>query len=124
MGVDSGFPASRLFISTPVRDSGRIHLSVAGDIDMTTGDRFTVALTEVLDQPDLCTLELDLGRLHFIDSNGVTALIRGHWAARERGVTLTIRNAVGPIRETLQMLGVYDLLTETTPSPRARPESG
>ncbi|MFI7602833.1 STAS domain-containing protein [Actinoplanes sp. NPDC049681] len=111
MGANAGVPPPELHFGPVVRHSDSIELSVEGDIDMTTGDRFTQALADIVDEPGVRRIALDVGRLHFIDSNGVTALIKTHWAARERGIVMTVQNAGGPIREILEMLGVYDLLT-------------
>jgi anti-anti-sigma factor len=124
MDADDRQPEAILFIAPAVRRSGSVCLEVAGDIDMTTGDQFTRALTRVLDEPGIHTVVLNIGQLHFIDSSGVTALIRTHWTARERGILLTVSDAGGPIRETLEMLGVYEVLAFRSGPPPGKPGPG
>ncbi|MFB9361411.1 STAS domain-containing protein [Actinoplanes nipponensis] len=115
MDPTDAVPLPEVRFGPPVRDAGGLHISVGGDIDMTTGDLFTRTLHDVLVETDVAAVTLDIGQLHFIDSNGVTALIRSQWAARERGIRLTISNACGPVREILEMLDVYETLSGGTP---------
>lgn len=124
MDADDWQSEATLIIAPAVRQSGSVRLEVAGDIDMTTGDQFTRALTRVLDEPGIHTVVLNIGQLHFIDSSGITVLIRTHWTARERGIFLTVSDAGGPIRETLEMLGVYEVLTAGSGPPPGRPDPG
>ncbi|MEV4709270.1 STAS domain-containing protein [Actinoplanes sp. NPDC049316] len=104
-------PPTQLTVERRGYDGGVVTLAVAGDIDMMTGDRFVRALTEALDEPGVTRLLVDLAALRFIDSNGVTALLRAHRAARRREATFGVFNVSEPVRSILTMLGVHDLLT-------------
>ena len=111
MDAGSRVPPPELRFDGPTRRDGVTFLTVTGDIDLTTGDRFTRTLTRTLDEPGVTHLLLDLGPLRFIDSNGATAIIRAHWAADQRGIDFAVINACGPVRSVLKMLGVYEMLT-------------
>ena len=63
--------------------------------------------------PAVTSLTMDAAHLDFIDSNGVTVLVKAHRAADERGISFGIVNAQDPIRGLLEMLGVYEMLTRT-----------
>jgi anti-anti-sigma factor len=108
-----GGPTSRgeLRLGRLRRSGGDAVLAVAGEVDMTTGDRFRQALALALTEPDLDRLTIDLGPLRFIDSAGVSTLLWAQQTAAERDVTVAITNADGAIRSILELLGVYEMLT-------------
>jgi anti-sigma B factor antagonist len=92
------------------RGDGVACLSVVGEIEMTTGDRFGQTIAGVLAEPGVSGLLLDLGQLRFMDSNGISELVRAKRSAQERGISLRIVNARDATRHVLEMLGVYGLL--------------
>jgi anti-anti-sigma factor len=104
-------PTPELRLDRTDARGGVTTITVTGDIDMTTGDRFRRTLTHALEEPAVKRLLVDVGQLRFIDSNGITALIRAHRTAGERGIDFAITHAHGAIRSLFEMLGVYDMLT-------------
>jgi anti-sigma B factor antagonist len=106
----------RLDITDPAE--GTTCVTVHGDIDMTTSDYFNRTLMRLVAEPAVTSLVLDAAHLSFIDSNGVTVLVKAHRAAGERGISFRVINAQDPIRALLEMLGVYEILTERSPSRR------
>ena len=104
-------PKLRLDITD--RAAGRTCLAVHGDIDMTTSDDFRQTVMRLVGDPAISGLMIDAAHLDFIDSNGVTVLVKAHRAAGERGISFSVTNAQDPIRGLLEMLGVYDMLTQT-----------
>jgi anti-sigma B factor antagonist len=110
----SAWSAKLLLDRTDAFD-GRICLTVGGDIDMTTSDYFNQTVMRLIGEPAVTNVVLDVAQLGFIDSNGVTVLVKAHRAADERGASFRITNAQEPIRGLLEMLGVYDMLTEAHP---------
>jgi anti-anti-sigma factor len=94
------------------RAEGRTRVTVHGDIDMTTSDYFQQTLMGLVAEPAVTSLVLDAADLSFIDSNGVTVLVKANRAAGERGIPFRVANIQYPIRELLEMLGVYELLSE------------
>jgi len=93
-----------------IRTDGVICFTVAGEVDMTTGEYFRQSLTQALDERGVTRLLLDVAPLRFIDSNGVGVLVRTRRAAGERGVDFGLVNAHGVVRSVLEMLGVYEML--------------
>jgi len=93
-----------------------VRLAVTGEIDMTTGESFKRTLTAILDEPDVRRLLLDFTGLRFLDSNGVTVLVKTLQVTEERGVFFGIVNAPPAIRSVLEMLGVYQLLAADEPA--------
>ena len=90
---------------------GRICLTVDGEVDMTTSDHFRRTVMRLVSDPAVETVTVDAANLGFIDSNGVTVLVKAHRAAGECGIAFGITNTPDPIRGLLEMLGVYDMLT-------------
>jgi len=95
---------------------GFVRLALTGEIDMTTGDSFKQTLAAILDEPGVRQLLLDVSALRFLDSNGVTVLVKTLQVAEERRVSFGIVNASPPIRSVLEMLAVYDLLALDEPT--------
>ncbi len=93
------------------RPDGTTLLRVGGDVDMGTSAEFRETVMGVVGEPGVTGLVLDLADLTFIDSNGVTALVKASRAAGERGVSFEVTNARDTIRGVLEMLGVYEMLT-------------
>jgi anti-sigma B factor antagonist len=106
-----GVKRAELRVERSTREDGVIRLAVAGEIDMTTGDRFNDTLRQALKEPDLGQLLVDIAELQFMDSNAVAVLARTQRTAAERGIAFGIVNARGPVRHVLEMLGVYELLS-------------
>jgi anti-anti-sigma factor len=103
-------PSPELLLDRSDGPGGVRNLSVDGEIDLVTGDRFKQTVMRLLDEPGVTRLQLDVAGLRFVDSNGVTALVKAHRYAEERGVTFGIVGAGEVIRDLLEMLGVYDML--------------
>jgi anti-sigma B factor antagonist len=107
--------STKLRLDVTDRAEGTTCLTINGDIDMTTSDHFTQTLMRLVAEPAVTSLVLDVAHLTFMDSNGVTVLVKAHRAAGERGISFRIMNTQDPIRGLLEMLGVYEFLTEAHP---------
>ena len=103
--------SANLRLDTTDLAGGGVRLTVCGDIDMTTSDHFRRTVMRLVGDPAVTALTLDLADLDFVDSNGVTVLVKAHRAAGERGIPFGVTEAQDPIRGLLEMLGVYDMLT-------------
>lgn len=113
----SSAPPSDLRIdrATATGTPGVLCLAVSGEVDMVTGGSFQETLQQALDEPGLRRLLLDCASLRFLDSNGVTILLRTLRAAQERGIAFGIVDAAATIACLLEMLGVAELLTAGEP---------
>jgi anti-sigma B factor antagonist len=105
-------PPSELHFDHVTGADGVTRLTVTGEIDATTGEKFNQALVDALSAPGVRRVVLDLAGLRFIDSNGVALLMKAQRTADERGLMFGLVNAADTIRHVLQMLGVYEILAD------------
>jgi anti-anti-sigma factor len=106
-----GIRRAELRFDRLAREEGVVRIAVAGEIDMTTGDRFSDTLRQALNEPDTQRLLIDVSQVDFMDSNAVAVLARTRRTAMEQNILFGIVNAQGPVRHVLEMLGVYELLS-------------
>ena len=87
-------------------DTAYVHAS--GQLDLATVDDFRDAVRDARDgATELC---IDLTRLEFIDSLGLTALLDIRHQAQADGVAFGIRVEDGPVRSAFELTGLGDLL--------------
>jgi|tagenome__1003787_1003787.scaffolds.fasta_scaffold17215018_1 anti-anti-sigma factor len=98
---------------------GLVCVAVRGEIDLVTGERFRDLVMRVLGEPGVARLQLDLSALRFIDSNGVTVLVKARRLADEQGITFGVVRVDGAIRDLLEMLGVHGMLALDQPFDRS-----
>jgi len=80
-------------------------LTVAGELDHASADRFLTALATIpLQQGDLLTV--DLGGLAYCDSTGITALLAARNHAQARGAAIAL---LAVPTATLRILGILGL---------------
>jgi anti-sigma B factor antagonist len=92
--------------------AGTTCLTVEGEVDAVTGDYFRRTVMTLVNDPGVARVLLNIAGLEFIDSNGVTVLVKAHRAAGERGVHFAIVETTDNIRGLLELLGVYDMLSD------------
>lgn len=90
--------------------------SVAGEIDAGTNKQLAAMLGELADIGD-GPVEIDLGRVTFIDSSGLRVLLEHSNRLRSRGDALTIRNASRPVRRLLSITNLSELFGVDDDSP-------
>lgn len=91
-------------------------VTLTGDVDATTAPDLRRVLLRWLDQPDVGEVHLDLRRVTFLDSAGLTALVVAHRAAQDSGRGLSLR--CGSSRAVLRPLEITGLLTVLTVTDR------
>ncbi len=90
-------------------DHGEATVALSGELDMSTAPALSRSLSEVLDQqPQHVTVEL--GDLAFIDSTGLTLLVRTSKRLREHEGTLALAHPTPPVRRVLEIVGLDGLL--------------
>ena len=90
-------------------DHGEATLALSGELDMSTAPELSRSLSEVLDrQPQQVTLEL--GDLAFIDSTGLTLIVRTSNRLKEHHGALRLAHPTPPIRRVLEIVGLEGLL--------------
>jgi anti-anti-sigma factor len=94
-----------------VRSQGRaIVIAVRGELDLASSP----ALQEELDRvsaSDAEMLIIDLRELDFMDSTGLSVLVRAHQRAEEHGRRLAMVKGPQQVQRLLSLTGVSDRLT-------------
>jgi len=99
----------------PATWSGRTAVvTAAGDVDLTNAESLRDALLSALNAGAL-GLVVDLTATTFLDSAGVTALVRASRRSAATEATLRIAVTAGPVLRVLNLVGI-DQLIEVYPS--------
>lgn len=90
-------------------DDGVAVVRVAGELDMATRPQLESFALEVLARlPE--RLDVDLGRLVFVDSSGIAALVGVQRAAKAASVPFSLVNVSPPVRRAIEIVHLSDLL--------------
>jgi anti-sigma B factor antagonist len=88
---------------------------VQGVVDLVTAPQLEQAIDVALTRGDRATpLVVDLAGLQFMDSAGISALLKGRRHAVDAGRDLRVVGATGLVLEVLQLTGVWPLLSRDT----------
>jgi anti-anti-sigma factor len=89
---------------------GVIELVLSGEVDAAVVDPTTREARELLRQPGVVSLVVDLGAVTFIDSLGLGLLVNLHALADDRGAAFVLRNTPAKVTQVLQLTGLLDYL--------------
>ena len=89
-------------------------LALVGELTYTTVPLFTTEVAEMLD-PSRPQLLLDVGRLHFCDSMGLSALIGVQRRARLAGGGVVLHGVHGSLQRSLAVTGTQALFDFSGP---------
>ena len=84
-------------------------LSLRGDLDLATAPDLEAAGRDLPGSPE--TVILDLAELAFVDSSGITAIVRLHRIFSTRGGQVVLRRPRPFVREILHVAGLDRVLT-------------
>ena len=90
-------------------DHGHAVVHVTGELDMCTAPQLSVSLSAVLDQRP-CELTMDLAGVEFIDSTGLTLLVRTSKKLEEHEGALLLTHPTPAVRKVLEIVGLDGLL--------------
>ncbi|HET8660696.1 MAG TPA: STAS domain-containing protein [Micromonosporaceae bacterium] len=112
MGTDGlpGIEPVPLALERSRTADGVVRLSVCGEVDMATAAQLTSALAEVLAEPQLTALLVDLDEVGFLDSTGIAALLAALRQANGDGIGFGVVNCSDMVRRVLEITGVYKAL--------------
>ncbi|WBB53454.1 STAS domain-containing protein [Verrucosispora sp. WMMD573] len=82
-------------------------VTVAGDVDLDTGDTLGIALRHAADMGG--HVLVDLGRTDLLDSTALGLLVRAHRGATERGALLCVASTSPLIRQVLRVTRLDEL---------------
>jgi anti-anti-sigma factor len=91
-------------------------VTVVGEVDIATSAQLQEACLEALDAG--VDVELDLAEVQFLDSSGISVLVRAHQRLDGLGRRFVIRAASRPVRRVLEISGL-DATLGVTPDPSA-----
>ena len=91
----------------PERD--RVRVMACGELDLANAGRLESEIVTLLDS-GFDEVVADLRDLAFIDSSGVTALLKSDRHARQADRRLSVMLAPGAVARTIELCGVGDLL--------------
>jgi anti-sigma B factor antagonist len=101
---------SPLWIEVEDRSDGISALIIEGEVDLSNAHRVYDAVLIVAETSQLTTVELDVAAVTFIDSSGLSALIKAATTLRDRNGELTLRNPSAPVARLLTVTGLTDHL--------------
>jgi anti-sigma B factor antagonist len=90
------------FVAQPTGDE--LVFELAGELDLAGRDELAEAVIAAL--PGASTVVMDLSGLRFIDSSGLSALLRCRQSARDLGRQFFICGASGAVARVLEMTGI------------------
>lgn len=85
-------------------------LAVGGELDLAAATSLEEELDRALESGSPCIV-IDLEQLEFIDSTGLSVLVRGHQRAQESGLELGLIHAGAQVERLLSLTGLAQRLT-------------
>lgn len=90
------------------RDGAVLHVVLRGAVDLVVRQRDAPALWEALAAPDVARVDVDAGAVTFLDSSGLSVIVRLARDADERGVPLRLVATSERVASLLVQTGVRD----------------
>ncbi len=107
-GLDE--PAAAGLTVRHVADPRGVALALAGELDLATTPELERHLAAI-DEHEIPRLLIDLSELTFMDSTGLSAIVRAHGSGEARGRALVLRRGPGQVQRLLRLTGIHDRLT-------------
>jgi anti-anti-sigma factor len=99
-----------------------IVVALDGELDVNVSDSVETMVQRLIAQRHPAVLHIDLSDLRFLDSTGVSVLVRLWRLARRERCTLRVVNAAGTVRHILEVTGALTILGGA-PAPEVTPGS-
>lgn len=88
---------------------GKAVVRVAGEVDLATAPQLREAVHLLLvSTPTPINIALELSKVSFLDSSGLSVIVAGFKQARMQGGTLTLEAPTPPVLRLLEMTGIAD----------------
>lgn len=99
-------------VSSEVRrtDEGALTLAVGGDVDWDAVLTLEPEWEAAIDAGDLTDVTIDLTRVRFVDSTGISLLSTAVDRARARGAEVRILKPEPHVFRVFEVVGVHDML--------------
>jgi anti-anti-sigma factor len=95
---------------TTQRHDGVTVVAVEGEIDLASGGRLEQEITAALADPGTGVV-VDLHGVTFLDSSGISVLLKGRRLADTQGVDYRVTGASNMVRQVLDLTGVWGHLS-------------
>jgi anti-sigma B factor antagonist len=102
--------ATELSINRRDEAGGGVVLALSGELDVVSAPALERRLREALSEPG-ARVTLDLNDLEFVDSAGVSVLIKAKQDADSNGRTLVLARATEQVHRVFALVGLADWLT-------------
>ncbi|HVF12935.1 MAG TPA: STAS domain-containing protein [Actinomycetota bacterium] len=96
-------------VTTKTQDDWMV-FQVEGDLDVYTSARLSTSLFDVIDKQEVLGVGVDLSRVNFMDSAGLSVIIRGHKRAQASQLGFRLINPRYQIRRILEVTDLVSLL--------------
>lgn len=80
---------------------------VTGDVDLAASSAVEEAILRAVGEAGVTLVRVDLSAVNFLDSSGITLLLKGRRRADERGVAYRVSGAHGMALQVLEITGVW-----------------
>ena len=91
-------------------DAQGVTLRLDGELDLETSVEFDRRLAAI-DQAGISRLLIDLGGVTFMDSRGLSSIVRAHQSAEANGHTLVVRRGSNQVQRLFALTGIDERLT-------------
>ena len=92
------------------REGSTLVVALCGELDAHTTSVVADAIDPVLDSPDLAGVVLDARELSFMDSAGISELLRIQRLLTENGASIRLEGAGPTVRRVLEITGLLEIL--------------
>jgi anti-sigma B factor antagonist len=92
------------------RADGSVCLAARGEIDSSSAPQFRQVLEELMNEPELSEIVVDLSGVTFLDSAGLCVLAAAHRRLKGRDVRLRVVASSRAVIRPLQITGLWELL--------------
>jgi anti-sigma B factor antagonist len=107
------------FRVTMTGTADRAEVSLEGELDLSTAPQLRERLVALAEQ-DETDIVLDLTRLNFVDSTGLSVLVMAFNRSRAAGGSITLRNPSASVLRILEITGLVSVFNvESEPVPTA-----
>ncbi|MDP9071450.1 MAG: STAS domain-containing protein [Actinomycetota bacterium] len=93
-----------------IQENGEVLVCLAGELDMYTAPALQERLEEVIAEPGTSAVVLELSRLSFIDSSGLSAIVMASRKLGDRGGELNLSGPSPAVRRVLEITGISTVI--------------
>ncbi len=99
---------------TTLRHGRNATVAVTGDVDLATAPAVDTAIEAAASARDVSGITVDLSQVTFLDSSGISVLLRGRRFAEEHNLDYQVTGAHGVVLTVLEVTGVWAHLSGQT----------